>query len=223
MARRLIISRDQFEVKTGETYYEVPLPAGDCQVDYTIMADGEVALYAGFEGKVVPIDHGTKLNGVLYIKDAEMLAIRTARKGIAVAIQVFHAERRLTDINDGKPLAVHVPTPPKMDLQQMMMRMVGQKPEHQLGDLELTPEEIQEQFPDDVDTEFGPGYVQLEEDEDIIDALRQRETNTKKGKGSADSGEEGKGSVVRGKQGGAKKREEPPKPPAPEAEDGKDE
>lgn len=223
MARRLIISKDQFDVKTGETYYEVPLPTGDCQVDYTILADGEVSLYAGFQGKVVPIDHGVKLNGVLFIKDAEMLAIRTARKSIAVAIQVYHAERRLTDVNDGKPLAVHVPTPPTMNLQEMMMRMVGQKPEHQLADMELSPEEIQEQYPDDVDTEFGPGYVQLEEDEEIYDALKAREANLKKGKGGSDKGKRGEGGVAGDEQDGPEDRKKPEKPTAPKAKEHKDE
>jgi len=219
MSRRLVLTKDQFEVHTGDINYEVPLPKSDCQVDYSVMADGVVSLYAGFDGKVVPIEHGSKFHGVLLIRDAECLFLKTQDKATIVAIQVYHTERRLTEVNDGKPLAVHVATPPTINVQEMAMRILGQRLEGEAGDIELTPEELAEMYPEDVDTEFGPGFVQLQDDEELYDALKARETNPRKGQERGDQGEGGKGGAPQAERDGPKKGGKPKKSAAPPPED----
>lgn len=196
---------DQYQVYQGEESYEVPLPKGDLQLDYEVMADGPVSVYLGLAGKVLPVDHGSKVSGMLLVCDAELVIVKPVKKATMCAISVYSAPRKLIDYNDGKPHTVHLPVPPVVNLQEMAMRLVGAKLE--APDVDITPEELADMYPDDVDTEFGAGYVQLEEDEEIYDALSKREKDSKSGKGSAKEREapRGRGEAKdEGREGGDK-------------------
>lgn len=157
---------------TGDTEHELHIPRGDQAIEYAVYSDTESWLYLHCESVVIPLAHGLSYSGRVLVRDAKWLLLRVAKKSAVVAARVASEERRLRDTNSGKPVATHVPAPPPLDVLAMARRLVGQKEDR--GGEYLTPEDLEEMFPDDVDTEFGPGHVQLEEDEDIEDAIQAR-------------------------------------------------
>lgn len=180
----------EFVCHNGSTEYQLAVEQGDCQLDYFILADAEIQLYVSLGDTVLPLAVGTTLRGRILVKDAKWLMVRTAKKSTIIAAQVFQYRRRLIDENDRKPVAMHVPAAPPVDIRQMVDRLLAQKLEER-GEyqVEMTAEDLEDMYPEDVDTEFGPGHVQLEEDEDIYEELARR----KAAKDAARKGREGKG------------------------------
>lgn len=213
----LYIDAAEFEVKSGEAEYALELPSGDCQLDYRVFADGDVALYLSAGAKVVPLDVGTRLTGRVMVRDAKWLLVKPAKKSTQVAISVHHAARRLTEYNSGKPVAVFVPEPPKVDLKTMVSRILAERGEAP-PDIEFGPEDLADLMPDDVDTEFGTGFTQLEDDEDIADALRKREEDHEARKRGARERPGGRREAEAGVRGDSD-RSEPPEPATPPAEE----
>jgi len=190
MALNGALKAAEFVCHTGSTEYELAVEPGDCQIDYFILADTEVQLYVCLGDKVLPLAVGTNLRGRILVKDARWLLLKAPKKTAIVASQVFQSPRRLIDVNDRKPVAMHVPTAPPVDLRTMVDRILGQKLEERgQYQVEMTNEDLEDLYPEDVDTEFGPGHVQLEEDEDIYEELSRR----KAARDAARKGSKGKG------------------------------
>lgn len=184
------LKAEEFVCHNGSTEYQLAVEPGDCQLDYFILADGEVQLYIALGETVLPLAVGSTIRGRVLVKDARWLMVRTAKKSTIVAAQVFQNPRRLIDTNDRKPVAMHVPTNPPVDIRQMVDRILAQKLEERgQYQVEMTNEDLEDLYPEDVDTEFGPGHVQLEEDEDIYEELARR----KAAKDAARKGRKGKG------------------------------
>jgi len=215
MSLNLELRPSEFVIQNGATEYQLAVEPGDCQIDYFVLADAEVQLYICCGEAVIPLAVGTSVRGHLLVKDAKWLMLKTQKKSTIIAARVFQAPRRLIDVNDRKPVAMHVPTAPPVDLRTMVDRIVGQRLEERgQYQVEITNEDLEDLYPEDVDTEFGPGHVQLEEDEDIYEELARR----KAARDAARKGSKGKGgpeTPAAGKEpastsGGGK--EEPGKP-----------
>jgi len=209
----LTLSAEKFEFKSGADSYAIDLEDGDCQLDYLVLSDMQCAVYLGLGDKVLPIAVGTRVSGRLLVKDAHWLMVKPENPAAQVAIQVFHVARRVVDANDGKPVAVYVPTLPPVDLRAQVSRLVAQRLEETDSYLiDRDPPEL----PDDLDEEFGPGSVQLEDDDEIeehLNALRKRKKDTSPSEGGEEGGEAAPGGDAKkggvDKNGGAKKK--PPK------------
>lgn len=192
-----------FEQLSGETEYELTIPRGDQAIEYAVYCDTEAWLYVHCESVVIPIAHGLSFSGRALVRDAKWLVLRVARKTAIVAVRVASEERRLSDKNSGKPVATHVPAPPALDVLAMARRLVGQREDVPLEG--FSAEDLEDLVPDDVDTEFGLGYTQLEEDEDIIDAVQAKRERDKAAKPPEDKPTEGPS----GKERGAGKQRRP--------------
>jgi len=190
MALNGALKAEEFVCHTGSTEYQLAVEPGDCQIDFYLLSDTEIQLYLSLGDKVLPIAVGTTVRGRLLVKDARWLMVKTGKKSAIIASQVFQNPRRLIDVNDRKPVAMHVPTAPPVDLRTMVDRIVGQRLEERgQYQVEITNEDLEDLYPEDVDTEFGPGHVQLEEDEDIYEELSRR----KAARDAARKGSQGKG------------------------------
>jgi len=207
----------EFVVFCGEKEYVVPIPQGDVQIDYTVLADGPCAIYVAFGEKSVPLDVGHKLMGRLLVADVRWMMVKPEKKTTMVAIRVLHRERHLSDKNDGLSAVVQVPDREPYDVRAMVRRLVGQELDDARGRTYDGPE-LDELVPDDVDPEFGMGHVQLEEDdelEEILHDARARARAARSGKGRAGEGQGGEGGNIGGEPPPpANGREPAERPPA---------
>jgi len=187
----LILAADKFEMFSGKKEYAIDLEDGDCQLDYLVLSDCPCAVYVACGDKVLPIAVGVRCQGRVLVRDAKWIMIKPEKVSACVAIQVYHARRRITDHNDGKPVAVYVPQLPPIDLRAQVNRLVAQRLEE--SDSYLIERDDPE-LPDDIDDEFGAGSTQLEEDEEIeeyLHAQRERAAAAKAGKGGKAEGKGG--------------------------------
>jgi len=185
------LKAEEFVCHVGSTEYQLAVEPGDCQLDYFLLADGEVQLYISLGDTVLPLAVGSTIRGRVLVKDAKWLLVKT-KKTTLVAAQVFQAPRRLIDTNDRVPVAMHVPTAPPVDLRAMVDRLLAQKLEER-GEyqVEMTNEDLEDLYPEDVDTEFGPGHVQLEEDDEIEEILHAERARRKAAAAAARKRREG--------------------------------
>lgn len=179
MSRHVQVLRaSDFDVKTGDKEYVIDLEDGDLQLDYLFYCDRPFQLYIGMGDKVIPLGAGFTMQGRLRIKDARWLMLKT-EKTAQLACQVFAQTVAITERLDYTPLVVSIAPPPSVDMRAMVSRLVGQALEetHGRGKQEVEIDELVGDLPDDVDPEFGPGFMDLDEErtESYIHAVRERQ------------------------------------------------
>lgn len=166
-------------VLTGETQHLIDLPDGDCQVDYDIRADGECKLYwiVADDGVLIPEALGAFLKGRRRVRHLKGMAVRCS-KSTRVGITVYHQQVQIVDPLNDEPVEIITPEMPPMSLAQMVGGLVAQElASRGVDDDQLDPEDIIEDMiesmPDDIDPEFGPGNMEL--DDEMENKVRKKE------------------------------------------------
>jgi len=160
-----VLKADRYAVHTGKHEYVVQLEPGDCQIDFDCRADDCIRLYLGLGNKTIPVGRGDHVHGRLFVEDAQWIMIRTDKKTM-VAACVTQVTRSIVSRHDPVPCAVIAPEAPVVDLRTMVSRLVGQQLEEVNGPgaQEVDLSDIIEELPDDMDPEFGVGFMELDED-----------------------------------------------------------
>lgn len=178
-----VIHPELFSVVSGQSEYVIDVPDGDCQLDYWIMSDGWCTLYLSSDAHVMPLECGYSISGRCLVRGAKALIVKAAPTA-AVAIRVFHSEATVADPIDDKPIAVAIPEPQQIPLSELIGRVVadrvraevaaltGKEPE----DLEVDVDDLLEDLPPDIDEEFGPGHMEMDDDGPLFDELARGRT-----------------------------------------------
>lgn len=177
-----VLRAEDYDVKTGEKEYVIELQRGDVQIDYVFYADKIVHLYVGLGVKVIPFGSGFCVQGRLRIKDGQWIMIKTMKEAL-VACQVFVKEITISETLDMTPSMVNMVPPPVVDMRAMVDRLVAQKLEDTYGKgrLEVEVDELLDDMPDDVDKDFGVGFMDMDEEhtEQMIQKVRARNVKAK--------------------------------------------
>lgn len=194
------IDPSKITVLHGKEQYNVDLPDGDCQVDYSVCADGVVAAYVAAGSEVIPVAVGHLLRGRIRVRACCGFVVR-ADKSTVVGLEVYHSPITIDEKLDLTPVAIAEPNQ-SIPLHMLIARGVREELSRRGGDdVEVDLEELD--YPEDVDEDFGFGH--MEPDEEMISKARgrlKRGNKQKDAKSSTDS--------------------DPPKPQAPPEEETKE-
>lgn len=164
MRKLPVIRPENVTVFRGDTHYEIDLPDGDCQVEFEFRSDQRMQLYLLAGDKCIPLGSGEYVYGFYKVVNCKALVVKVAQKDAFVAFEVYHWPCVVREKVDRTPVAVSLPEPPKIDITQLMSRIVGEKLKEEFDETEVEIEELIEDLPPDIDEEFGPGYAELDEE-----------------------------------------------------------
>lgn len=174
MKRRNIIDPSSYSVNFGKKEYLADIPDGDQQIRYDIRADGEVEVYLGAGDLGIPIGNGRHITGTLRVYDARFIIMRCAETTrVAASIRTAPITRR--EREDDTPVDISVPEPMQINLQAMVSRLVGEALAANNADTMIAVDDHIMGLPDDVDPEFGPGFMEMTEDEEIAMGVRAKQ------------------------------------------------
>lgn len=161
--RRKVIIPENITVHTGKTEYTVDLPDGDCQIRYEIKSDKSVSMFLVAGKKLIPFSNGDHITGTTNVARCNGILIK-APKTAQVAFEIYHEQRTALDPINQKPVEVPIPEPVSVPLAELVGRVVADKlAEAGHGD-RIDIEELIEDYPDDIDEEFGNGYMEMDDD-----------------------------------------------------------
>lgn len=205
--RNRVVDVDTFTLKKGREKYEVDLPDGHCQIDYELYSDGPLVLFVVAGKSVLPLDRGHRLCGRSRVRDMKSLLIRPDDKSQIVAIRVYHKELKVLEPLDDTPVEIVEPEGTSMSIYDMVGRIVGEHLVQQgVAEEQVSIEELVEDLPGDVDAEFGPGFMEMDEEYEKKRAARVERGKSMRRDGrmpdGEKSGEDGDGQDTGGEPGG---------------------
>lgn len=161
----------QYTVASGKKTYFIDVPDGDCQVSIDCRSNQPhtIYLHVSNDPKALPIVYASgnrQTDGRFNIAGLTGISIETAEKAV-IAYKINHRERRMSDPINDYIVSLPVP-PPTIGLEQLVSRAIAEKMEALTGETspQIDLEEILEDEYPDVDSEFGPGAMEMDEEFD---------------------------------------------------------
>lgn len=158
----------QYVTGHGKTDYFVDVPNGDCQVQIDVRSSKPhtVYLHTSDDVAVAPVCYAQGTHTYATFNVAGLTHIRiAANKDAVVSYRVQHRLRKMADPINDEIVSLPVP-PPQIPLATLVSRAVGERLSELTGETnpQIDLEELIDDLPDDVDPEFGPGAMEMDEE-----------------------------------------------------------
>lgn len=161
----------QYTVASGKKTYYVDVPDGDCQVNVDCRSNSPhtIYLHTSNDPKALPIVYASgnrETTGRFNVAGLVGISIETTEKAV-IAYKINHRERRMSDPINDYIVSLPVP-PPTVGLEELVSRAIAEKMEALTGETnpQIDLEELLEDEYPDVDSEFGPGAMEMDEEFD---------------------------------------------------------
>ena len=165
------VDSSRVTVLSDKPQHEIDLPDGDVQMEYDIRSTGNVEMFLVAGEKLIPFDKGHKLRGIEKVRDVNGLVLRPEKKTQLIGVEIYLDTVTLGETGDDRPVEIAEPAPLTMSIHEMVGRVVGEAMSEATGVDKIDIGELVDDLPDDVDPEFGPGYMEMDED---YEALREK-------------------------------------------------